>query len=265
MHPDVQTIGPGETGSIKIEQVREAVESAVYRPFEGTRRVFLIEEADALVVPAQNALLKTLEEPRPSSVFVLISSRADSLLPTVRSRCSQLRFGRLTAAEVATVLMREHGYAEGDALAVAALADGSVGRALESRAAEYADARRVAIDVLTEISRGSDARARLESAKPLTTKRSGPAAGAGPRADREQAAIHLRVLSSLLRDISLLATSADTRLLANLDLESGLTALTSCFDGRRAVHAFTAVDQAQDALERNVSPKIVADWLSLQL
>ena len=91
-HPAVQAIRPGETGSIKIEQVREAIESAGYRPFEGRRRVFLIEDADALVGPAQNALLKTLEEPRPSSVFILISSAADLLLPTVRSRCSLLRF-----------------------------------------------------------------------------------------------------------------------------------------------------------------------------
>jgi len=265
VYADVQMIGPGETGSIKIEQVREAVEVATYRPFEGRRRVFIVDEAEALVGPAQNALLKTLEEPRPSSVFVLISSRADSLLPTVRSRCAQLRFARLTAAEVATVLMREHGYTEGDARAVATLADGSVGRALETRAADYADARRVAIDVLTEASQGSDARARLERVKPLTAKRSGVGAGTGPRTDREQAAIHLQVLSSLLRDVTILATGADAQLLANLDLESGLTTLARRFDGRRAVRAFTAVDQAQDALGRNVSPKIVADWVALQL
>jgi DNA polymerase-3 subunit delta' len=265
VHPDVQTIAPGETGTIKIEQVRDAVESAVYRPFDGTRRVFLVEEAEALVAPAQNALLKTLEEPRPSSVFILISAMADTLLPTVRSRCSHLRFGRLTAAEVASVLMRDHGYGESDARAVAALADGSVGRALEAQAAEYADARQVAIDLLTGASGGGDVRARLERAKPLTAKRGGAGAAAGSRADREQVAVHLQALSSVLRDVSILATGADTSLLANLDLESGLTTLARRFDSRRAVRAFTAVDQAQDALDRNVSPKIVADWVALQL
>jgi DNA polymerase-3 subunit delta' len=83
---------------------------------------------------AQNALLKTLEEPRPASVFILITSMADSLLPTVRSRCARLRFGRLTPAELISVLTRDHRYSEGDARAVAALADGSVGRALALRA-----------------------------------------------------------------------------------------------------------------------------------
>jgi len=264
-HPAMQTIAPGDTGSIKIEQVREAIAAAAYRPFEGRRRVFLIDEADALVAPAQNALLKTLEEPRPSSVFILISSMADTLLATVRSRCSHLRFGRLTAAEVTAVLRRDHGYAESDARAVAVLADGSVGRALAARAAEYTSARQAAIDLLHGTSHGSDVRARLESAKPLTAKRDGAGAGTGPRTDREQVAIHLQALSSLLRDVSILATGADTHLLANLDLESGLTTLARRFDGARAVRAFTAVDQAQDALERNVSPKIIADWLSLQL
>ena len=264
-HPAVLAIHPGETGSIKIEQVRDAIESAAYRPFEGRRRVFLIEDAEALGGPAQNALLKTLEEPRPSSVFILISSRADTLLPTVRSRCSHLRFGRLTAAEVALVLTRDHGYAEGEARAVAALSDGRVGRALDARTAEYAAARQCAFDVLTGAVGSDDARARLESVKPLTAKRGGAGAGAGSRTDREQVAVHLQALSSLLRDISILATGADTHLLANLDLEPGVTALARRFDSRRAVRAFTAVDQAQDALARNVSPKIIADWLSLQL
>jgi DNA polymerase-3 subunit delta' len=272
-HPDVQTIGPGEFGSIKIEQVRDAIASAGYRPFEGRRRVFLIDEAESLVAPAQNALLKTLEEPRPGSVFILITSMADSLLPTVRSRCSRLRFGRLTPAELVSVLMRDHKYAEDEARAVAAQADGSVGRALTLRAAEYIGARHAAVDLLRSASGSPDARVRLESVKSLTAKSpsstrsasSGTGASTGPRTDREQVAVHLQVLSSMLRDVSIIATGADTQLLANLDLESGLTPLAKRFDSARAVRAFTAVDRALEALDRNVSPKIVADWLALQL
>jgi DNA polymerase III subunit delta' len=280
-HPDVQTLAPGEFGSIKIEQVRDAIASAGYRPFEGRRRVFLIDEAESLVAPAQNALLKTLEEPRPASVFILITSMADSLLPTVRSRCSRLRFGRLTPAELVSVLTRDHKYAEGEARAVAAQADGSVGRALTLRAAEYIGARHAIVDLLRSASGSPDARVRLESVKSLTAKSpsstrsassgltrsasSGTGASTGPRTDREQVAVHLQVLSSMLRDVSIIATGADTQLLANLDLESGLTPLAKRFDSARAVRAFTAVDRAQEALDRNVSPKIVADWLALQL
>src|SRR4051812_46135834 len=92
MHADVLLIEPGESGSIKIDQVRAALERTAYRPFEGRRRVVIIDEADAMDAIPQDALLKTLEEPPAASSFVLITSRPDVLLPTVRSRCQRVRF-----------------------------------------------------------------------------------------------------------------------------------------------------------------------------
>ncbi len=86
VHADVFILQPGDSGSIKIEQIRDVVDRTGYRPFEGRRRVVIIDEADALGIPAQDAVLKTLEEPPPASVFVLVTDRPDVLLPTVRSR-----------------------------------------------------------------------------------------------------------------------------------------------------------------------------------
>src|SRR5262249_24546682 len=95
VHADVLVVEPGDSGTIKVDQVREAIDRTAYRPFEGRRRVVIVDEADALVPEAQNALLRTLEEPPPASVFVLIPARPEMLLPTVRSRCQRLRFGPL--------------------------------------------------------------------------------------------------------------------------------------------------------------------------
>ena len=74
MHPDVLVLTPNEKGNIKIDPVREAVERAGYRPFEGRRRVTIIDSADGLEISAQNSLLKVLEEPPASSVFILVTA-----------------------------------------------------------------------------------------------------------------------------------------------------------------------------------------------
>src|SRR5579862_3021723 len=100
VHPDVIVVEPGDNGSIKIDQIRDVNDRVGYRPFEGRRRVVIVDEADALVPAAQNALLKTLEEPPPSSIFILVTARPDSLLPTVKSRCIRLWFAEGGSTEI---------------------------------------------------------------------------------------------------------------------------------------------------------------------
>jgi DNA polymerase-3 subunit delta' len=256
----VIVIEPGDTGAIKIDQVREAVEHSGYRPFEGRRRVIIVDDADAMVVEAQNALLKTLEEPPPSSVFVLVTSRPELLLPTVRSRCQRLRFGPLAASEVADVLTTRHGYPAAEAHAMASVSDGSVGLALEGASEEFAQARDAAAGLLEDVARSGDPRQRLQAARTLT-------GGGGGRAsiDRDELARRLRALASMLRDLAALHARADSRDLANADLVPMLLGVQRAFDRGRAVRAFAAVDEALAALERNASPKIVADWVAFQV
>jgi hypothetical protein len=83
--------------------------------------------------------------------------------------------------------------------------------------------------------------------------------------DRDELARRLYALSSMLRDLGLLLARADERRLANADLEPKLQGLLRSFDGDRALRAFSAVDRALTALDRNASPKIVADWLAFQI
>jgi DNA polymerase-3 subunit delta' len=260
VHPDVLVVEPGDTGSIKIEQVRDVVDRAGYRPFEGRRRAVIIDEADALVAPAQNALLKTLEEPPPASVFFLVTSRPDVLLPTVQSRCPRLRFRPLDPHDIAGALVARGEHSEAEARAVAATADGSLGRALDARADDLVEAREVAQQVLAQAARSDDPRRRIEGAKDLLVK-----TGAGGAGDREQLASHLRAMESLLRDVELLSTRADVRALANPDVQPALERLARTYQGERGMRAFTAIDRALTALDRNAGVKIVADWLVLQL
>ena len=259
VHPDVIVVEPGETGAIKIEQLRDVIDRSQYRPFEGRRRVVIINEADAAGADAQSALLKTLEEPPSASLFILISSIPDALLPTVLSRCPRLRFGPLTAAEVARVLKQNHGYSESDARAAAADADGSIGRALESQSDDLTEARDAAQRILQETARTNDPARRINLARDLTE-------GKGtPGEERNRLAVRLRSLGSLLRDVGIIASRADRGMLANADLEAQLEKLSSSFDAKRSLRAYAAVDRALAALDRNASAKVVADWLLLEL
>src|SRR6478735_9232458 len=165
VHPDVLLIEPGDTGTIKIEQIRDVVDRSGFRPFEGRRRVVIIDEADAMMPAAQNALLKTLEEPPSASVFLLLSSLPDALLPTVQSRCPRLRLAPLAPAEVAAVLVRDHGYA------AAADADGSVGRALSAEAADLTEARAAAQRILEQAARTSDPSRLVDAVKDVVGKK----------------------------------------------------------------------------------------------
>jgi DNA polymerase-3 subunit delta' len=81
---------------IRIEEVRKIQETSFYKPFEGKLKVFILHEANCLQVAASNALLKVLEEPTASTVFILLTSEPDSILPTILSRCQGLQFHACT-------------------------------------------------------------------------------------------------------------------------------------------------------------------------
>jgi DNA polymerase III subunit delta' len=127
LHPDLDEIEP-EGQFTTIGQVREVVRKATSRPFEGERRVFILR-ADTLNVQAASALLKTLEEPEGSPVFILLAGSRESVLPTVVSRAQAVRFDPVPISEIFSFLMRR-GHPEDAARLAAALGRGSVGLAL---------------------------------------------------------------------------------------------------------------------------------------
>lgn len=132
-HPDFYLVEPESRGksarSIRIEQIR-AMETEIARvPILAARRVVLIDEAELMNEAAANSLLKTLEEPSGQTVFILVTSARSSLLDTIISRCTPVNFGLLTEEELSSVLVRR-GVAAAQAAVLAALADGSAGRAM---------------------------------------------------------------------------------------------------------------------------------------
>ncbi len=167
LHPDVIFVGRGiyapdmiggsrEAKEISVEQVRRVVISrAAYPPHEGRAQVFIVHHAHELSVSAANALLKTLEEPRPATYFVLITSQPERLLDTIRSRSLPLRFGPLPD-DVMADLLRDHGVADHLIADLIDLAGGSIAAALSAADAEQASERDQFVRAVREAVAASD-------------------------------------------------------------------------------------------------------------
>ena len=254
---DVITLDRGDLASIAIKPVRERVLDLVgYRPFEGRKRVFIIDGADDLTLQAQDALLKTLEEPPASAILMLVTAWPDALRATVLSRCRRLRFGALSDADVARVLVERLGMDTASARSRAAIAGGSVGTALAIDGGSLEEDRELAMGLL-EASAGTPLVPRLKAAAALTVHEK-------KRRSREAVGSRLAHLSALLRDLA--ATQGDSAAeLTNADLREALAGIQRAWPTPRIVAAFAVVARAQHALDRNASPKIVADWVAAGL
>ncbi len=147
-HPDFVKIGLLEDKKqILIEQIRELIAGGAFAPTLGKNKVILIEDADLMGIPAQNAILKLLEEPPLSWTIVLIACQEEKLLPTILSRVVTLRFKPIGNGEIETAFLKEIKDEE-HAKIYARLADGSIGAALALFENDALDTRKELLNLL---------------------------------------------------------------------------------------------------------------------
>ncbi len=127
-HPDLLIISP-DGAAIKIAQVRALKHQLTFAPLEAKTRVVILEDIHTMRKEAANSLLKTLEEPAPNNLLILTADQAGTVLPTILSRCQIIPFGSLDYNDIAQVLMHQNDVEESQALALASVAEGSIGRA----------------------------------------------------------------------------------------------------------------------------------------
>ena len=162
LHPDVHVVGEEEK-SISVDTIRALRDQLALRPFEADRHIALLPRADRMTAQAQNALLKTLEEPAGGNVFCLLTDQPGAMLPTIVSRCRRLRFSPVSVEACAEILA-EKGVEPGRARLAAACAQGAVGRALEIAGDEdYLPLREKALSSLKALSGGKAGVARAIS------------------------------------------------------------------------------------------------------
>jgi len=279
-HPDLVWLAPSGAQHM-VEEVRERViRSAAYRPFEGGKRVFVIEAAEAMRDESQNALLKTLEEPPPFVHLILLSSEPAALLETIASRCQPVDFAPLPLAAVETALRDTAAGADADEVAAAArLSAGDVDRArfLLSEEGRKLRVDSIAMDwkaLLADAeAAGEEAEAAvreaLEAEKEAGMKRSArdvsdAAKRSGRRRRTELLDLGLGLAAAWCRDLAATASGA-ADLACNRDRLDDLRSKAAGLDPAHARQAAELVQDTRRRLDLNVSEELALEALLFRL
>jgi DNA polymerase-3 subunit delta' len=239
LHPDLVLVGRGlyrdvidqsEATGISVEQIRKVVLARVgFAPHQGRALVFIIRDADELTVSAGNALLKTLEEPRPNVHFVLLTSNPERLLDTIRSRTLPIRFGPLPDVALEQLLG-----AAGKPKELAALAQGSAELAFQLADAEHMQAREEFLNAAVKAITAPHFSAALDVAADL------------PK-ERDTLRQHLRTLAQ------------------HFALDARNTLPSNPNRAQVAAEHFGTVLEAVTAIERNVNPTLAVEAMLSRL
>ena len=298
-HPDLVWIAPRGTQHLVDEVRQQVITAAAYRPFEGARRVFVIEGADAMADESQNALLKTLEEPADFVHHLLISAEPELLLETVRSRCQEVRFRPLGEESVQAGLeSRGLGTDDDERRAVARLSGGDPRRAEFLVGEQGRELRAVAVEcgnaalsgeleqapwrrmlAAAEAAGAHDGEETVERLAAVAAEAGQDEGRAGRRAAREaeeagrRAARRARtealdaglgLLAAWLRDLAAVAEGAE-ELVLNADRLAELRAAATGLDARAARRGGELVMDTRRRLQVNVGEELALEALVFRL
>ena len=262
IHADVQVIAPSadeRTGRMRseigIDQVRDMEHAAALGAYEGKYRVFIIDGVEKMSLEASNALLKTLEEPPPGVIFLLLSSREDELLSTIRSRCQRLEVKPVPEREMVELLVSEHGLGAEDAELLARLSAGRLGWALTAaKEPRILGERQQKLDDLVDaLESGAECRFRISQELASWQSR-----------DRRAVQETLALWLSWWRDL-LMLKEGKPDLVANRDCMKALEEKQAEFSTDQVVAIIKETLATKERLMQNASPRLALDVLMLLL
>ena len=244
--PDYHYLAGEETG---VNEIRAIIEELSKAAFEGGMRAIVISNAHAMTREAQNALLKTLEEP-PKGVIFLLCGNADGMLSTIISRCALIRLGQADRHEIENELALR-GVNAADARLYARISGGSMGRALRlSEENEYREQRERSLNALTALFNGE-----LQSGAARAIAKGGAAEG-------------LTFMLSLMGDI-LSANMGGTREIDNIDRQDAVRQCAARFTTRQILCIIDMITKASESLYRasggDMYPAAALDGLFLSI
>ena len=252
-HPDIGLVVPyGKT--ILVDAVRDLEREANFRPYEAKARFLLIDDADKMNDAASNALLKTLEEPPPTAYIFLITSRPDSLLPTILSRCQTIRFAPIPVDEIEKHLLESKKYSPDDAEILAKLSNGSIGNVLSLDLEKFRNQRETMLKVLESLLIKTDRVILLRTAEEMNDAK-----------NKDDYDTSLRVLETLIHDVWKLTLGANDENIINADIKNNLKILAENADAKRLSLWLTEIETMRENFSVNINRKIATDALLMQM
>ncbi len=250
-HPDLHLVEP-ETGksAIAIDQVRDLIGEIAFQPIEARYRVAILDPADQMSVPAQNSLLKTLEEPQSRTLLILVTSNPYALLDTTRSRCRLLHFGEIPPGLIERRLVEVEGRPAAEARLAALLGGGSLAAALDFDVAAYGGIRERALEFVSLLlGKGSF--------------RAASAAAAAAAKDKQEFRLYLDSVSLLLEDVYY--AKIDPGRVGQRDLIDRIGPLARSVPRTTLVRAIEGVRKLQGDLRSNVNRQIALEALFVRI
>jgi DNA polymerase-3 subunit delta' len=252
-HPDVRIFRPRDEGkrNIQVEVLRtEILPLAQFAPFEASSTFFIFPEADVSFPPFQpeaaNALLKTLEEPRPNVHFILTSERPESLLTTIRSRCQRIRFGRLPDAVLREILESE-GVNQASIASAVALSSGRADLALALARDGSVDALTALVISVDDAVRGAGPGTLVELSEKLVK--------------RDDLELVLLTLQTFYRDLALSSLDVPAEALGFSSLSEDLKERAASISTSAAAARVSLIHQCVQSMRKNASPQVALDSL----
>ena len=252
-HPDIHYVVHEKISSISVDEIREQVVNEVsIRPYESRHKIYIIEDASKMTPQAQNAMLKTLEEPPAYAVIMLLADNVDALLPTIVSRCSVLTLGPVPDREIRNYLMKQMHVPDYQAEIEASFAHGNIGRArMIAQTSEFLEMPENALNQM-KVSKQADVSEMVETVKKLS-------------AEKKNINDYLDIYTMWFRDVLLFKATAEVDSLIFREEISAIRARAaeSSYEGLEKI--LSAIRHAGERLRANVNFDLTLELLFLTI
>jgi len=249
-HPDMHILET-QAQFIRIDAIRNIQEQMTFKPLEGRRRLFVINDADKMNEQAANALLKTLEEPSADNIIILVTARPYWLPQTILSRCRHVRMNPLSAETVARFLIEQKQMDSAKASLLASLSAGSIGQALELDSQDMIAFRAELSRLLTAAGQG-DPLGLLSLASFLGQ-------------DKKEIKQGLKILNTYFRDALVYKETAQASLIINADDLPVVSRLAERLNGGQILQNIALVEKSNETIEMNVNKSLTLEAMAFKL